>query len=239
MIGLSKVLVVDQNKSSRETLCSVLSAHCQEVIEVDGIGRASELIESGAGLSLVLCENALSDGDPSDLLMAIGTVHGAKPALVVIATRPNQEEARRFQELGAIAYLARPISFIDLARVLKSSRQKLPEVAQRAHRRPLGTALVLDSQGRGDSRCEVSSNLLWDIHDVSVTGAFLESRGPLEPGHELSLGVVLDGQMLRVQACVIRSQEPSWEHVAGVGVAFLEFAPGAREEIQSFVARNA
>ncbi len=90
MIGLSKVLVVDQSKSSRETLCSVVSAHCEEVIEAEAIGPASELIESAAGLSLVLCEDSLSDGDPGDLLMTLGTIEGAG--------RWGEQEARAWWE---------------------------------------------------------------------------------------------------------------------------------------------
>lgn len=239
MIGLSKVLIVDQSKASRETLSSVLSAHCNQVIEAEGVGDAHRIIEASGDLSLVLCEAVLDDGDAGDLLMSVATLEGLKPSLVVIAARPTEEEARRVQELGAIAYLAKPISFIDLSRVLKRNRQRLPQVAQRIHRRPLGTALVLEDGTAGDTRREVASHVLWDIHDISVSGAFLETRGPVQPGRELSLGVVLDGQMLRVQARVIRLQEPSWDHVAGVGVAFLDFDDGAREELESWIARNA
>lgn len=239
MIGLTRVLIVDESKSSRETLSSVMSAHCEHVIEAAGIGEAQRLIEEIDGLSLVLCEAVLNDGDAGDLLMAVATRPGSKPPMVVVASRASEDEARRMQELGAIAYLAKPISFIDLSRALKRSRQQLPEVATRIHRRPLGTALVLDDDKGGDRRREVASHVLWDIHDISATGAFLETRGPVRPGRELNLGIVLDGQMLRVQARVVRLQEPSWEHVAGVGVAFLEFEPAARAELETYIARNA
>jgi hypothetical protein len=85
----------------------------------------------------------------------------------------------------------------------------------------------------------VVSHVLWDIHDISLSGAFLETRGPVRTGRELSLGIVLDGQMLRVQARVMRVQEPCWEHVAGIGVAFVEFEDGARQTLADFVARQA
>jgi CheY-like chemotaxis protein len=239
MIGLTRVLIVDESKSSRETLSSVLSAHCEQVIEADGIAEAQNLVERTGGLSLVLCEAVLNDGDAGDLLMAIATLPGAKPPVVVVSSRASEDEARRMADLGAVAYLAKPISFIDLSRALKRSRQKLPDVALRVHRRPLGTALVLDDASGGDRRREVASHVLWDIYDISVSGAFLETRGPVQPGRELSLGVVLDGQMLRIQARVIRMQEPSWEHVAGVGVAFLGFEDGARTELETYIARYA
>jgi len=239
MIGLSKVLVVDESKASRETLCSVLSAHCDRVIEATGIGDAHHVLASESDLSLVLCEACMHDGDAGDLLLEIATMPAPRPPVVIIASRASEEEARRADQLGAIAYLAKPIAFLDLSRALKRSRQKLPEVAPRVHRIPLGTALVLDESGGGDSRREVVSHVLWDIHDISASGAFLETRGPVRVGKELSLGLVLDGQMLRVQARVMRLQEPCWEHVAGVGVAFLEFDPDAREQLEAFVARHA
>jgi len=187
----------------------------------------------------VLCEAMQNDGDAGDLLMALATLPGRKPPMVVVASRASEDEARRMQELGAVAYLAKPISFIDLSRALKRSRRKLPEVATRIHRRPLGTALLLDDEGAGDRRREVASHVLWDIHDISASGAFLETRGPVRLGRELNLGIVLDGQMLRVQARVVRIQEPTWEHVAGIGVAFLEFEPDARAELEAYIARNA
>ena len=239
MQSLKKVLVVDEAKSSRETLCSVLSAHCQEVIEASGIGEAHEVLENESGFSLVVTEAVLTDGDAGDLLMEVGTLSGPKPVVVVVASRPSPEEAKRVQELGALAYLAKPISFLDLSRVLKRAKKDLVEVATRVLRQPLGTALVLDEEtSQGDSRREVASHVLWDIHDISTTGAFLETRGPVRPGRELALGIVLDGQMLRVRVRVVRLQQPAWEHVSGIGVAFLEFDDGAKQELERFIQKH-
>ena len=238
MSGLTKVLVVDESKSSRETLASVLSAHCEQVIEAASVADAHRVLESESAISLVLCEAVLGDGDAGDLLMDVATLAGTKPTVIVVATRPNEDEAKRAQELGAAAYLTKPISYIDLSRVLKRSQKSQPKVAQRVHRKPLGTVLVLDDEGAGDRRREIASHVLWDIHDISVSGAFLETRGPVRPGREFALGVVLDGQMLRVQARVIRMQEPSWDHVAGIGVAFLDFSEGAREQLEAFIKRS-
>lgn len=239
MIGLDKVLVVDESKTSRETLASVLSAHCEQVIEADGISEAHRIVGSEPGLSLVLCEASLSDGDAGDLLVDVATRSGHTPPVIVIATRGSEAESRRMVELGAAAYLAKPVSFLDVARAVKRSRQKLPQVARRIHRRALGTALVLDDAAGDDHRREIVSHVLWDIHDISTSGAFLETRGPVSVGHELSLGLVLDGEMLRVHARVMRLQEPCWEHAAGIGVAFLAFEDGARQQLEAFVDRHA
>jgi CheY-like chemotaxis protein len=240
MHGLTKVLVVDESKSSRETLCSVLSAHCEQVIEATGIADAHRQLESTSGFSLVVTEAVLTDGDAGDLLMEVGTLSGPKPAVVVVASRPSPDEAKRVVELGALAYLAKPISFLDLSRVLKRAKKDLVEVAPRIVRKSLGTALVLEEDGaKGDRRREVASHVLWDIHDISATGAFLETRGPVRPGRELALGIVLEGQMLRVRVRVVRLQQPSWEHVSGIGVAFLDFEDGAKQELERFVAKHA
>jgi len=239
MIGLSKVLVVDESKTSRETICSVLSAHCDQVIEATGISDAHRALESESDISLVLCEACLRDGDAGDLLLDVATLSGARPPVVVVSTRPDENESKRMVELGATAYLAKPISFLDLSRALKSSRQKLPKAAARIHRQALGTALVLDDIGSTEGRRDVVSHMVWDIQDISVSGAFLETRGPVERGRELSLGIVLGGQMLRVLARVIRLQEPSWGHVAGIGVAFLEFEEGAQQQLKDFIAAHA
>jgi CheY-like chemotaxis protein len=217
----------------------VLSAHCEQVLEAEGIGEAHRIVGSEAGLSLVLCEASLGDGDAGDLLVDVATRAGDRPPVIVIAARGSEDESKRMLDLGAAAYLTKPISFLDVSRAVKRGRQKLPQVARRIHRRPLGTALVLDEATGDDRRREIVSHVLWDIHDISTSGAFLETRGPVSPGQELSLGLVLDGQMLRVHARIMRQQEPCWEHAAGIGVAFLAFEDGARQQLEAFVERHA
>jgi Tfp pilus assembly protein PilZ len=75
----------------------------------------------------------------------------------------------------------------------------------------------------------------WEIDDLSVGGAFLETRGPLAVGRELELALLVDDSRFRVRARVVRVQEPSWEHVAGVGVTFLQFEEGDREALATLI----
>jgi Tfp pilus assembly protein PilZ len=74
--------------------------------------------------------------------------------------------------------------------------------------------------------------MAWDVYNLSIEGAFLETKGPLPVGEELELLLQLAGGKVRVRARVVRVQEPSWLNIAGVGVAFVE----PSEEAEALIA---
>jgi hypothetical protein len=74
------------------------------------------------------------------------------------------------------------------------------------------------------------------ISDISVSGAFLESRGEMPIGHELDLDLRLDsGAVLHVLAMVVRVQYPDWGTVGGVGVTFIDLSERSRKTLVDFV----
>jgi hypothetical protein len=77
--------------------------------------------------------------------------------------------------------------------------------------------------------------LSWDLYDISTSGAFIETRGPLPVGSELHLEIIFGKESVRALARVVRVQEPSWMHVGGVGIVFLEIDPASRRILEDFV----
>ena len=123
----------------------------------------------------------------------------------------------------------------DISRMLKANKDAIHRTARRIRSRPVGAAFEVDAAAVTDTRREVSPQGMWDIHDLSISGAFLGTKAPVQLGKAVHLCLVLGNQTARVTAIVMRLQEPSWEHVAGIGVAFQDFAEGAKELLASYI----
>lgn len=113
------------------------------------------------------------------------------------------------------------------------ARDTSPE--QRVHpRKELELPVVVS-----DSASRVGGTLCFDTCDLSVGGAFLRSDLLFELHEELDLHldlpggghVVARGRVVRVV------REPSEGTVAGMGIAFTEFAERDRDAVRAFLAR--
>ena len=97
----------------------------------------------------------------------------------------------------------------------------------RTKRPSFGKALLIEpSEAHG-------TPLAFEIHDLSVSGAFLETQGPVPVGTEIQLALILGEETLDVRARVVRIQEPSWANVAGVGVRFDALPEAARRSLEA------
>ena len=235
MTELDRVLVFDPNETGREGLAAVLGSHCGEVICASEASDARRVIDAHPDLSLVIAAIELPATGGLHLLGELAR-RERRPRVVVVTSRPLRDEELAVADLGADGYLAKPILFRDIARVLKAAAGTAAKAAQRIRSRAVGVAVLEDAASGSDSRRESSSQMAWDIHDLSITGAFLETKGPLASGREHLLALVLGGLTLRVRAKVVRLQQPCWEHVAGAGVEFTAFEdPQERELLAAYI----
>jgi hypothetical protein len=136
--------------------------------------------------------------------------------------------------MGAIGYLTKPTSLQDISRAWKRSEGPMRRVARRV--RSLGQAILLDPS-QLETNLERVSHLAWDIRNISVTGAFLETKAPLPVSTELHLGLAFGDVFGHVNADVVRVQEPSWGYVGGVGIAFRSFGEGTKELLTDYVSQ--
>lgn len=226
MLQFSKVFVITESVVFLKVMERILSPHAEEVLTASSIGQGRKILSSCQDISLVLADAFLSDGSGIELLEFVNTLGDARPRVILLTTKPAREEADRALQLGAIGFLSKPVSFQTIAKVWKQSRETIREIARRV--RIAGTAILIEPD-ESATRTDVDSHLAWDIGNVSVTGAFLETKGPIPVHTELRLALDLGLGVGHVKAEVVRVQQPSWEASGGVGVVFKEFGPGTQQ----------
>jgi CheY-like chemotaxis protein len=229
----SKLLVIAQSAVFRDVLARVLRPHADQVLTAPTVREGSQRIAEHADLSLVLSESLVSDGDGFQVLEYVASLGDPKPRVILVATRPVEEEARRAIGMGAIGYLGKPIALREIDRLWKESEGLIRETATRV--RSLGKALLIDPS-RGAASEAAIFHLAWDIRNLSLTGAFLETKAPIPVHTVLHLVLSLAGATGHVKAEVIRVQEPSWRCAGGVGIVFREFTEGTKELLADYVA---
>jgi len=229
MEGVGSILVVDGSPTARETLRTLLVPHCRRVVTATSAPEAREIIDRDDTVGLVLCDAVLPEQAAFDLLRHARALPARKPELVLISPWWIPADAQRAEDEGALGYLVRPLSLRDITRLWKMRGMKSQGLPPRMERRPLAKVWLLDPSERG------RPVLCWDLYDVSTSGAFIETRGPLLIGTELQLEIIFGKESVRTGARVVRVQEPSWMHVGGVGVVFTEMDAASRRVLEDFV----
>lgn len=234
MDRFSKLLLIAESPVFRDVLAGILRSHADQVLTAGSARVGRRRIAEHADISLVLSEIVMSDGDGFQLLEYVASLGDPKPAVILLTPRPLEGEARRAANMGAIGYLAKPISLQEIYRLWKESGERTQETAPRV--RSLGRALLIDPRDR-EAGGDGVSHLVWDIRNVSLTGAFLETKAPLPVRTELHLALALGSATGHVRAEVVRVQEPSWRCVGGVGIAFRDFGNGTEQLLFDYIDR--
>jgi len=221
VIDLESVLVVDDSKLLREVLRTVLGPHCRRVETAASCEEARQVL-TRESFDLMLLDIVLPDGSGFDLLEEQQESGAARCIIMMTstATPEGEQEARR---AGARAYLAKPVSIGDIDRVLSDrdgSRQD-----QRLEIRAV--VRLLDA-----GACPVIS---WHLRDLAASGAFVETKGPVPLGARLELEILNGLQPIRLQAHVVRVQEPSWLYPGGVGIRFDALSEEAGLELGALI----
>ena len=75
----------------------------------------------------------------------------------------------------------------------------------------------------------------WNIRNVSVSGAFIETTSGIPVGTEFDAALVFGAMVVHIRAKVVRVQEPSWELPAGIGIEFTNFLGDAETFLKSYI----
>ena len=229
MEGVGSILVVDGSETARETLRTLLIPHCRRVLTATSGREAMDAIERDDGVGLVLCDAVLPEQSGFEVLRFVRQLPARKPEVILVSPWWIPADAQRADDEGALGYLVRPLSLRDIARLWKMRTTKAQGLPPRMERRPLAKVWLMDPFERG------RTVLCWDLYDISTSGAFIETRGPLLIGSELHLEIIFGKESVRTRARVVRVQEPSWMHVGGVGVIFTEIDAVSRRVLEDFV----
>lgn len=231
MFDLRKVLIVDDSSVMREMLKMVLEKRDRIILTAPDKLGALATIASHPDIDLVLTDLVLPDGSGFEILEHLQRIGEDGPVAMMISAQSSEVNRDRALALGALAYLAKPISVGEIARVWAQVRKRNGFVARSPRCRLLAQVYVVEPDDGG------SWILSFEIHNLSESGAFLETRGPVPVGTELDLVIVHDELKVRVKAEVTRIQDPSWVYPAGIGITFREMSAGSPERLRAMISR--
>ena len=219
MLDLDTILVADPSPLFRQLLSTMLSPYANKVLATATSQQALEILEAEPVTGLVV-NTQFPDGSGFD----VAEISCSKQVgSILVSRRWSEGEALQASKLGAVGYLSLPISMRDLRACWKRSDPTL-DLFRPRRRRTLSTAWVSDV---ADAKAPL---LATDLHDVGTESAFLITEGPIPLGTQLSIEMLLDGELVRARGRVVRLQEPAWTQVGGVAVAFDDIHPkGALE----------
>jgi CheY-like chemotaxis protein len=203
-------LIVDDSKLVTAVMEATLRPHCHGVIVANSVGDAKQKIAQLGPDDLVLTDIFMGDGEGFELLELVKNKKD-KPAIIVCSSRATPQNQQRAMDLGALAFLAKPLS-AQAVLLMWGKHQRGPAIVDRAPRVRLFAHVFVSGEGE--------SALAYEVHDLSRTGAFLVTHGPLPIGQRFELTIVVRDLKVALVAVVARVQEPAWIHVGGVGVAF-------------------
>ncbi len=233
-----RVLVFDDSESGRRRLRALLESWSMNVVDADTCERALEMLKAGVNrgevFDVVLVELWIVGTSPFDFAAAAQAGGLVPPTrLVLMSGRGQPGDAQRGQQLGASAYLTRPIRpsqlFDCLATVLGSPLDKASQPAEppaivtrytlEENRHAAGEPLLVVEDNAVNQKVLVGLlRMLGYQADVASNGvealaALERTRYPL---------VLMDSQMPEMDGCAttaeIRRREGETRHTIIVAV---------------------
>ena len=223
-------LVVDASPVFAHLLARLLSTRFEPIATRGTCAEALEALHADPYDLLVIDLEA--KGDPLQLIDALRELPEQQPAVLAVTRTRDLELETALSLRGAIGILEKPIVPGALFRALRGLGGAPFRAADpRARLSPDANAEILDAESG-----EVM--LRWEIRDVSRSGAFLLSHGPLGLGERLRVRLRLGAEVLELKAEVVRVQEPDWSVLPGVAVRFREPGSDAQRRLDEVVAQR-
>lgn len=211
MLRAGSILVVDESDFLLEILREILQPHFSTIRTASAYRDAIENLEQHLDTDVVLFDAILPDGNGFQLLEYLARPAPPSPRVVLTGCRWSEADRECAMTLGAAACLQKPFSVQEIRSCLVNPVNH----QERDPRHPtLARVWVIEPSRR-------ERLLSLGIHDISFTGALLDTAGPLPVGTELELEIVENlAEPIRARATVVRTQEPSWLNPGGAAVHF-------------------
>jgi CheY-like chemotaxis protein len=211
MMRAGSILVVSDAGFLLEILREILQPHFSTIRTAHSYRDAIQSIERNLDTDVVLCDAALPDGDGFQLLEHLAGPAPPSPSVALASTRWSEVGRERAMALGAVGCLQKPLSIQEIRSCLVNP---VARQARDPRHRTLASVWVIEPTQR-------ERLLSLGVHNISFTGALLDTAGPLPVGTSLELEIVANhNDPIRVRGTVVRTQEPSWLSPGGAGVHF-------------------
>ena len=220
MLGINKILVADKSSVMQHMMKLSLRGLACETFSSGNLHQAVHILDDNPDINLVITDVSL-DSEADDYAGFSLIEHANKYSnrtikSMVLSTQSDDALRDRAARLGAVSFHLKPVLPCSIIRAWMDETNTSSKVP-RSDRKSLETCVfVIDSKDR--SRHLIS----WKLRDVSLTGAFIETRCPVDPGTTFDIAISLDDQHIYSTVEVIRVQSPSWESPGGIGVKFIE-----------------
>jgi DNA-binding response OmpR family regulator len=231
LLELDTVLIVDDSPVARSLLARLLRSYCREIVELNSTEEAKLALSQHPNVSLVVVDTR-AGGNGMELLEYIARFAAERPPVIVLTARPDLEEETRATLLGAIGYIAKPVSLREILRALRGFERSFTPALPRVKSEAVAQVAVVDPQTKIEE-------IAWDVWDMSASGALVSSHAPIPIGTRLQLCLQLGDETVPVEAEVVRAQEPSWGLVPGVGVVFHFDDERQQEAVRRFIESKA
>jgi CheY-like chemotaxis protein len=206
-----RILVIDDSRCMLAVLGQILRAHCSAILFASTYRDALKHLQQDPEIDAVICDVVLPDGNGFDLLAEIAGTREPLPKFLLITARWTEGDGQRARQLGAIGYLPKPVSLLDIRNALTVP---VNPRARDARQPTFLKAWIVDPQRR-------ERLLSFDIHNISTSGMLLDTKGPLPIGTELEFEIVYgDDELVRSRGAVVRVQESSWLDAGGSAIRF-------------------
>jgi len=108
-----RILVVEDDKESRDLLCEVLSGSDYAVDAVENVTEARRELGANGDYGIVIADLRMPDGTGLELLRDIGK-RNSKPGVILISSFMSSLERKLALELGAGVLLEKPCRLGEL-----------------------------------------------------------------------------------------------------------------------------
>ena len=214
MQSLQCVVVADDSAVFRKLASTIVKPHCESVALVADRDALFGVLEKGVARVSLLILSADFQGDGIEVLRTLAARSGPRPAVLLVTREPDVAIETEASLLGAIGVLPKPITFEAIRKLLSVDQIRAqPPAAPRARNTPVARAVVLGG-------AEEQAEILFDVLDLSETGALIVTHGPMAVGDRIDLELRLPEAVIRTGARVVRVQAPAWGTTPGCGVVF-------------------
>ncbi len=229
MFALKKILVVDESEVILRVLEMMLRTRCTQVLASHDVDTALNHLAEHPEIELVLAGVGPEKDYGFQVLEHVSQSSNHKPHVIITTSHRNEVDRQEAVRLGTLAYLARPITMKQLSQAWVKTSLGEPFPGRAPRKTCANSVYVVASEE------EAEPLIGWQLKNISESGAFIETRGPVEPETELHLLIEDGSDRFTANVYVVRIQEPSWNVAGGIGVHFSSMDESSRSRLNHWI----